>query len=370
MATGLGPQATAAATPPPTDATATGVPAPPTPSTATPTSVPAPGLLEIVYGRSGGVAGASDTLEIWATGEAHLSSRGQSVGTTSLTAAQLDSLLAQFDQVDSFDLQERDDSGNVADDIYHSITLSRNGQSKTVTVAEVGGQGLTPPALGNLITTLGQIADTIRAQPPASPTTAPALSGSPTTGPTEGSDLIIYRVQGGIAGLDTGMYIDRRGGVRFTSRGADTGTAQMSADDLRALIDLFNAGDFFNLQDRYAPPVAPSDSQTLTGDVQPYRERQDGRGGVGGQRAARPHRDPRPPAGVADTATAEVTGEQPAARQAPPGGSPSSTMALWTTGCRPLLYPRGQESTGQAPGRSPVERKGRGVAEPSFITIL
>jgi hypothetical protein len=261
-------QGTPAATPAAGD-TPTAAPSGPTatmpPVPATATAVPGTSLLEIVFARSGGLAGTSDTLEIGGNGEAHLSSRGQPTGATTLAAAQLNTLLAQFDQAGFFGLQDRYDSGTVADDIYNTITLSRNGQTKTVTVAEVGGQGLAPAALADLITTLRQIADTIRAQPvPASPTPAASPITRPTTGPTEGADLLVYRVQGGIAGLDTAMFIDRRGGVRFTSRGADTGTAQMSQDDLRGLIDLLNAADFFNLQDRYAPPAAPADSQTLT----------------------------------------------------------------------------------------------------------
>jgi hypothetical protein len=222
------------------------------------TATPAPrdlsgGPVEIVYQRSGGFAGFNDRLEIGAQGDTRLSSRGLAVGTATLSADQLTHLAALVDQAQFFGLADRYDSGNVADDIYHTVTVTQNGQTKTVTVADVGGQGLTPRPLTDLLAALQQIAADLRAQPtPAAP------------GGRDLADLIVYQVQGGIAGLDTAMIIAPDGGVRFTSRGAPSGTAQLGAGDLQGLIDLFNRNNFFDLQDHYTPLAVPSDNQTIT----------------------------------------------------------------------------------------------------------
>ncbi len=234
-----------------TEVAGSGTPAPPSPT-------PGASGAEITYDLSGGLAGIREVLHISPTGDASATRNGQLRGTRILSPAQLATLAAQFQAAQFFTLQDVYDNGMVSDDRYMTITVTSGGQSKTVRVAEIGGQGLTPPGLLTLIATLQQIAGDVAAGP------APGGTPSATPGAGDDSPLIVYRMKGGIAGVDTSMTISRSGGARFTSRGADTGTAQLAADELQGLIDLFNQNNFFDLQDRYAPPFAPSDSETLT----------------------------------------------------------------------------------------------------------
>ncbi len=223
----------------------------------------AAGNAEITYERSGGIAGIRETLHISPSGEVSATRNGQLLATRTLNAVQLEKLKQQFLTVPFFGLKDVYDNGTVADDRYMTVTYTTGGQSKTVKVAEIGGQGLTPPALIELIGTLQQIARAVGGDP--TPEGSPVATPIPSTpGDTDGPPLIVYQMKGGIAGLDTSMTISRNGTVRFTSRGADTGSAQLAAGEVQGLIDLFNQNNFFDLQDQYVPQVVPSDSETLT----------------------------------------------------------------------------------------------------------
>lgn len=112
---------------------------------------------QITYEVTGGIAGMRDVLEIRPGGDMRLTKRGSQVITGTLGQEEYQSLIELFDAAGFFDLQERYDEGNVSDDIYLAITYSRDGRAKTVTVAQVGGQGLTPPALQDLLNELDQI---------------------------------------------------------------------------------------------------------------------------------------------------------------------------------------------------------------------
>jgi hypothetical protein len=203
-----------------------------------------------------------DVLTIGADGAAQFTRRGQVEGALTLTPDQLAQLVAQFDAANFAQLQERYDNGNVADDIYQAITFSRDGQTRTVTVAQAGGAGITPQPLLDLIGALNEISDTVRAGGSASPAATATTSGLPEV--NEGADRVIYQVKGGIAGLDTALYIDRHGGLHLQERGVATRSGQLTGDQLTALLALFDQGDFFALQDRYAPLAAVSDNMIIS----------------------------------------------------------------------------------------------------------
>ncbi len=229
-------------------ATTTQPPAAPTP---TPESRDLGGPV-LVYEKSGGLAGIHEVLEIFSDDTARYTPSRAPAVIVQLPLDTVEHLRTLVNEAHFLDLAPEYDNHNVADDFYYTITYRANGQSKQVKVAEVGGKGLTPQPLLDLIAELQRLA----AQMPPAP--------SPTAGSRDLAPLIVYRVQGGIAGLDTAMIINADGSVQFTSRGAPTGTAQLGADDLRALTDLFNQNGFFDLQDRYAPRAVPSDNQTIT----------------------------------------------------------------------------------------------------------
>jgi hypothetical protein len=292
-------------------------PTPVTPPTATTVPVSDPGAPFVTFQVSGGIAGLQRAVAVQAGGAATLTERAQLSGTAQLPPARLAEIRAKLDAAQFFTLQDRYDQGGVADDIYYTITATQDGQTKSVTVAEVGGKAGTPPPLIDLITNLRELEGTVRADltpapaaatatpgpaeatatpaaPAPAPTdtpapppvatdtpaaSAPAATDTPVAGTpvpaaatataegatiNEGADLIIYRVRGGIAGLDTAMFIGRRGTVTFQSRGQETGRAQLTATQVGELIDLFATSGFFSFQDRYAPAAAPADSQEMS----------------------------------------------------------------------------------------------------------
>jgi hypothetical protein len=239
--------------PPPTSAPATATPpaAAPTP---TPESRDLGGPI-LVYDKSGGIAGVHEVLEIFSDDTARYTPSRAPAVMVQLPLDTVEHLRTLVNEAHFPDLAPEYDNHNVADDFYYTITYSENGQTRQVKVADAGGKGLTPQPLLDLIAELQRLAAEAAQMTPAP---------SPTAGSRDLAPLIVYRVEGGIAGLDTAMTIDADGSVRFTSRGAPTGTAQLGADDLRALTDLFTQNGFFDLQDRYAPRAVPSDNQTIT----------------------------------------------------------------------------------------------------------
>jgi hypothetical protein len=262
----------------------------------------------VTFQVNGGIAGMQRAVTVLAGGAATLTERAQLSGTAQLPPARLAEIRAKLDAAQFFTLQDRYDQGGVADDIYYTITATQDGQTKSVTVAEVGGKTGTPQALIDLITNLRELESTVRANLTPAPDAATATPAAPAPAPTdtpapppvatdtpaasapaatdtpvagtpvpaaatataegatinEGADLIIYRVRGGIAGLDTAMFIGRRGTVTFQSRGQETGRAQLTATQVGELIDLFATSGFFSFQDRYAPAAAPADSQEMS----------------------------------------------------------------------------------------------------------
>lgn len=290
-------------------------PTPITPPTTTPVPVSDPTAPFVTFQVSGGIAGLQRAVSVQAGGAATLSERAQVIGTAQVPPDRLAEIRAKLDAAQFFTLQDRYDNGRVADDIYYTITATEDGQTKKVTVAEVGGKESTSQAVIDLITNLRELEGTVRANltpapgaapatdtpaPPAAtdtpmpevtdtPLPAPATDTPATSGPpatatpvagtpeppaatataeagtvNEGADLVIYRVRGGIAGLDTAMFIGRHGAVTFQSRGQETGRAQLTAAQVGELIDLFDSSGFFTFQDRYAPAAAPADSQELS----------------------------------------------------------------------------------------------------------
>jgi len=240
-------------------------PVPPTPAPATatpPAAAPTPtsesrdlGGPILVYDKSGGIAGIHEVLEIFSDDTARYTPSRAPVVMVQLPLDTVEHLRTLVNEAHFQDLAPEYDNHNVADDFYYTITYSANGQTKQVKVAEVGGKGLTPQPLLDLITELQRLAAEAAQMTPA-PT--------PTAGSRDLAPLVVYRVQGGIAGLDTAMTIDADGSVRFTSRGAPTGSAQLGPNDLQGLTALFNQNGFFDLEDHYAPRAVPSDNQTIT----------------------------------------------------------------------------------------------------------
>ena len=135
---------------------------PPTPIGPTPTLpiqvTPSPDM-KIVYQSSGGVAGGQTELVIGPTGEATLTERGTLVGTFHMGLDTVTELVRKFEAAKFFDLQDKYEKGNVvADDIYTTITYTQAGRTKTVTAAQVGGEGITPPAFLDLAKEINELA--------------------------------------------------------------------------------------------------------------------------------------------------------------------------------------------------------------------
>ena len=243
----------------------------PTPVAAPATPTPAATGGAMKYEMTGGIAGLRDELTIAADGTAQFTRRGRPAGSMTLTPDRVNALVAQFAAANFFALEDRYDAGNVSDDIYDTLTFTQDGRTHTVTAAQVSGQGLTPQPLLELIATFkGIVAEMETA---ATPSAVVALTETPAATATsavalpainEGADVALYRVQGGIAGLDTALYVDKRGRLLLYERGAQTATGALTPQELQDLIALFNQSNFFALEGRYAPPAAPSDNMIIT----------------------------------------------------------------------------------------------------------
>jgi hypothetical protein len=119
-----------------------------------------PGVL-LTFTKTGGFAGFNTTLTVQQTGEYALAERGQQPKSGKLDDAKLSDLKAQLDAVRGLgDVEDKYDQGNVADDIYRTVTFDQNGTLKTVTVAEQGGKDLAPEELQKLIATINSIVET------------------------------------------------------------------------------------------------------------------------------------------------------------------------------------------------------------------
>ena len=106
---------------------------------------------------SGGIDGRSTALQISSTGEVRLYEKGEVKGTTQLDSAETAKLLDMFNTAGFYNFQDRYDQGNVADDIYYTITYLGDQGAKVVQVAEIGGKDVTPDKLQEIIDALREI---------------------------------------------------------------------------------------------------------------------------------------------------------------------------------------------------------------------
>jgi hypothetical protein len=143
----------------PTDVPTTMPAKPPTPIPTTTTSPDAP---TINFETTGTIAGIRELLSIDPNGNTEFSTRQTQVTHDTITHQQYADLEAQIRKADFFNLKDNYDMGNVSDDRYYKITVQEGGKAKTVTVAETGGEGLTPQPLLDLITMLINIQKNVR----------------------------------------------------------------------------------------------------------------------------------------------------------------------------------------------------------------
>jgi hypothetical protein len=149
-----------AAQPTPTTATTPATPTAPAPADATPTTS-APAETTIVFETSGGIAGMMKRMDIDANGQASLTDprAGRPGVVTPLDVDRYGELLTLIEKADFFNLQDEYNKGGVADDIQYTVTVTQGGRTKSVTVYDVGGQGITPQPLLDLLDRLKAIQD-------------------------------------------------------------------------------------------------------------------------------------------------------------------------------------------------------------------
>ncbi|MDQ3928589.1 MAG: hypothetical protein M3328_05510, partial [Chloroflexota bacterium] len=100
------------------------------------------------------------TYVLQSSGDYVLTGRAGRATTGTLDQATVDKIRQQVDAVRSIpDLQLTYDEGNVADDIYRTVTFERDGMPVAVVVAEQGGKDITPASLQQLITTLRDLVE-------------------------------------------------------------------------------------------------------------------------------------------------------------------------------------------------------------------
>jgi hypothetical protein len=155
---------------------ASAIPGSPT-VTARPTA-PAGWTAKVTYEKSGGIAGIKQTLLVGPAGQARVREGSKDSGPVRLTAERLALLKAKLDATGFFALKEHYGTGTVSDDFMLTLSLTDEGQTKTLVVEQIGGQGVTPQALLDFIGELETLRGEIEMRP--TPTSTLLISGSPT----------------------------------------------------------------------------------------------------------------------------------------------------------------------------------------------
>ncbi len=137
-------------------------------STQTEASPPPATNTMISYQYTGGIAGFRKELVIGPNGKARLNDRGVEVGRIELGKDRHAQLIKRFEDIRFFDLQERFEKSDVvvSDDIYVTISLTQGERTKSVTVAQIAGQEVTPQPLKDLIAELDKIVSEVEASAP------------------------------------------------------------------------------------------------------------------------------------------------------------------------------------------------------------
>ena len=130
--------------------------------TTLPTTTAAPDAPTISFETAGTIAGIRELLSIDPNGNTEFSTRQTPVTHNTITSQQYADLEAQIRKADFFNLKDNYDMGNVSDDRYYKITVQEGGKAKTVRVAEVGGESITPQPLLDLIKMLVNIQKDVR----------------------------------------------------------------------------------------------------------------------------------------------------------------------------------------------------------------
>jgi len=125
-------------------------------------STPVPSTATVVAGdvivlkTTGSIAGVDRELRIGGSGLARLYEKGVEVAVRQMTPTSFAQIQDFLQEGDFFNLEERYDKGGVSDDIYYELIYTKGGRSKSVIAAEVGGQGLTPKRVLDVIAKLTQ----------------------------------------------------------------------------------------------------------------------------------------------------------------------------------------------------------------------
>jgi len=197
--------------------------------------------MSITFEKTGGIAGVHDTLQIDPQGEVTYTS-GSINRKQTLPEITFEELVHQVEVADFFNLQENYDNGNVADDFYFTTTVKQGDRTKTVRVAGVGGEDVTPQALKDLVSQLVDIQNT--------------LSSTGTT--------VTFVTTGGVAGIDSTLVISPDLKVVYSSRGFPDEKSLISGEQYNKLMEQIDKAGFFNLQDNYQGAVPDAFAYTIT----------------------------------------------------------------------------------------------------------
>lgn len=215
-----------------------------------PSHTPGPRQPVITFQVSGGITGRATVFHFWDTGEIDKNDGQPSVRVASGDYYHLMSLITA---ADFFNLKDKYDSGNVSDDIYDTITVNRNGHTRTVSVAELGGRNLAPLSLLDLIADIRRLAELTELPVP------------PTIDAASDKTTLTFEV----AGLNEGsvLQIDGDGLVSLYEYDHLVGTERLTDERLCEIASLVEAARFFDLEDRYIyqnPPGVTSEVDYLT----------------------------------------------------------------------------------------------------------
>jgi hypothetical protein len=143
------------------------------PTVAARPTAPAGWTAKVSYEKSGGIAGIKQTLLVGPAGQARVREGSTDSGPVRLTAERLALLKTKLDATGFFKLKEHYGTGTVSDDFMLTISVTDEGRTKTVSVEQVGGEGVTPQMLLDFIAELDKLQGEIQARPTPTGTAVP-----------------------------------------------------------------------------------------------------------------------------------------------------------------------------------------------------
>lgn len=236
-----------------------------TPVTATATVVSRIGWnATLTYTTKGGIMGMSQILDIDAQGNATLGDATPNdphriLAQSTIALETLGQIMSKLDAAQFFEL--KDEYGQVVPDGFvYSLSITQNGKTKTVTMAQ-DIENATPAEVSELFRTVEGVAVELRGL--ATPTVT-ALPAQTTESRVGWNVTLSYAKGGGFAGVDQKLEIDAQGNATLKDRDVTVAQTTIEPEHLGQIMSSLNSAQFFTLEESYGIPLRDGFTYSLT----------------------------------------------------------------------------------------------------------